>query len=98
MVEPGNTVVDITKPRAAIIGSGGTISSTGRHSLDLFDYGAFEQLLPIDEVVARIQEVEMVCDVVPFAFRSLPSSAVGLREWLDLLALIHLKRSVVSMR
>ena len=78
-----------TRPRVAIIGSGGTISYTGRHSLDLFDYGEFGHLLPIDEVVARIPEIETVCDVVPFAFRTLPSSAVGTREWLDLLALIN---------
>ena len=33
-----------TKPRVAIIGTGGTISSVGRHKLDMVDYAANKRI------------------------------------------------------
>jgi L-asparaginase len=77
------------KPRVAIIGTGGTISFSGRHGLDLYEYDEFGRLLPIDHVVARFPEIGSDHELVPVPFRCLPSSAVGMGDWLDLLGLVH---------
>ena len=54
-----------TKPRVAIIGGGGTISFTGRHSLDLYDYAEFGRLHPIDAVVAAGAKAIVVAGFSP---------------------------------
>jgi len=50
-------------PKVAVIGTGGTISSVGRDSLDLVDYTATGQKYQADELVERFPEVRRVADV-----------------------------------
>jgi L-asparaginase len=77
------------RPRVAVIGTGGSISTVGRHSLDLFEYGHFGRILEVDELLARCPEVGAAAEVVPIRFRALPSTALGPRDWLDLNAFVH---------
>ncbi len=76
-------------PRVAVIGTGGTISSLGTDSLDVLNYGDTGNRLEADELVARFPECALVADVMPVRYAALPSTALGPREWLDLVALIH---------
>lgn len=78
-----------SKPRVAVIGTGGTISSVGRHSLDLIEYVDVKKIYEIDELLARFPEVGQQAEVIPVRFRALPSPAIGPSEWLELNHRIH---------
>jgi L-asparaginase len=45
--------------------------------------------MSIEEVVGRYPEIAKVADVVPVAFRSVGSTAIGPPEWLELASTIH---------
>jgi len=77
------------RPRVAVIGTGGTISVEGRHSLDVYEYMDFGHRHEIDSIVATFPEIANVADVTPVPFRLLPSSAVSDRDLLDLVRLVH---------
>lgn len=77
------------RPRVAVIGTGGTISVEGRHSLDVYEYMDFGHRHEIDSILATFPEIAAAADVTPVPFRLLPSSAVSDRDWLDLVRLIH---------
>jgi L-asparaginase len=72
-----------------VIGTGGTISTEGRHSLDLVDYPDFGRKLDVHELLARFPDVGAGADIVPVPFRAVSSTAIGPKEWLDLHELIH---------
>jgi L-asparaginase len=71
----------MTTPRVAIIGTGGTIASVGKGSLDLLDYGANETMLHVDELIARFPEVHEVAEILPVRFEAMPSPKVFFPEW-----------------
>ncbi|WP_298953531.1 asparaginase [uncultured Methylobacterium sp.] len=74
-------------PKVAFIGTGGTISSIGRDSLDLLDYTATDHRLEADAILDAVPEVRRVADVIPVRFRSVTSPAIGFPEWRDLVLL-----------
>src|SRR5437899_12066978 len=71
-------------PRIAVIGTGGTISSTGASSLDVLDYPDFGQKLTCEALLDRFPETRLVADPVPVTFRQVGSTAIGPAEWLEL--------------
>ncbi len=73
------------KPRVAVIGTGGTISSVGRGPLDLIDYSAKGEVLDIHGVLARVPELALVADVLPVPFKAIPSTALAWPEWKEML-------------
>lgn len=73
------------KPRVAVIGTGGTISSVGRGPLDLIDYASRGEVLDIHGVLARVPELALVADVLPVPFKAIPSTALGWPEWQEML-------------
>lgn len=77
------------RPSVAVIGTGGSISTVGRHNLDLFEYGDFGRTLEVDELLALFPEVATAAEVVPVRFRALLSTAVGPPDWLALNELVH---------
>ncbi|MBM3589489.1 MAG: asparaginase, partial [Alphaproteobacteria bacterium] len=77
------------KPRVAVIGTGGTISSMGTGPLDILDYLANGTVLDVSGLLARIPEAAMVADVVPVPFRAIPSTQLAWSEWKELLGLCH---------
>ena len=77
------------KPRVGFIGTGGSISTVGRHSLDLHEYGHFGRTLEIGELLGLFPEVQSVVDVVELPFRAILSTAMGPAEWLELTRFIH---------
>lgn len=77
------------KRRIAVIGTGGTISGVGRHSLDLFEYSDYGRRQEADELVQRFPEVGVAADVVPVKFRAISSAAVSPTDWLALNDAVH---------
>ena len=73
-----------TKPKVAIIGTGGTISSVGRGPLDMVDYSATGQVLDVTGVIARVPELALVADVIPVPFKAIASTAIAWAEWKEL--------------
>ena len=72
------------KAKVAFIGTGGTISSIGRDSLDIIDYAANGNPLHAEEILARVPEAAQVADVIPVRFRALPSPQISFGEWKEL--------------
>jgi L-asparaginase len=71
-----------TKPKVAVIGTGGTITSlSGIGPLDLFEYTSSGRMLEADEMVERYADVRQVAEVVPIRFKAIPSTAVAFPEW-----------------
>lgn len=77
------------KPRVAIVGTGGTISSLGASSLDVLDYPDYGTRLTVERLLERTPEAQMIADIVPIDFRSVPSTAIGPADWLLLRDLLH---------
>ncbi|MBE9603695.1 asparaginase [Acetobacteraceae bacterium H6797] len=77
----------MSKPKIAFIGTGGTISSLGAGPLDTVDYGATNNRIPADEILARFPEVHLVADVVAVPYKAVVSTQIFLPEWKDLVAL-----------
>jgi L-asparaginase len=71
-------------PRIAVVGTGGTISSRGLHSLDTLDYPEFGSKLTVAELLAYVEETSRVADALPVPFRSVGSSAIGPADWVAL--------------
>ena len=78
-----------TKPQVAIIGTGGTIASEGKDSLDVLNYAANATMLTIDKIIERIPEVNEVASVTPVHFEAIPSTRVYFPEWKRLIKRIN---------
>ncbi len=72
------------KPRVAVIGTGGTISSVAQSSLDVLDYPETGRKLEVAEVLARTPEVERFAECVPIPFRAVGSTSIGPKDWVEL--------------
>ena len=77
------------KRRVALIGTGGTISSIGRGSLDLWEYMDTSRKAEPDELLVRFPEVAEAAEIVSVRFRSVGSTSIGPDEWLALTAVVH---------
>lgn len=74
----------MTKPRVAVIGTGGTIASVGKTPLDILDYAANKTMLHIDAILDLFPEVHDVADVLPIPYKAIPSPEMGYSQWRDL--------------
>src|SRR4029453_15194020 len=70
------------KPRVPLVGPGGTISSIGRDSLDLWEYMDTGLKAEPDELLVRFPEAAEAAEIVSVRFRAVSSAAIGPREWL----------------
>ncbi|MDP6707710.1 MAG: asparaginase [Alphaproteobacteria bacterium] len=76
-------------PKVAIIGTGGTISFTGRHSLDVYEYMDFGRRQSVAEILARFPEVGEAATIVNVDYAQISSSGVMPSDWLALNERIH---------
>ena len=74
----------MTRPKVAFIATGGTIASLGAGPLDLHDYGATGLRMHAEDILARFPETALVADVIPVAYRNVPSPALGFPDWKEL--------------
>ena len=72
------------KRRVALIGTGGTISSIGRDSLDLWEYMDTSRKAEPHELLSRFPETAEAAEIVPVRFRAVGSAAIGTADWLAL--------------
>jgi len=75
---------DEPKPRVALIGTGGTISSLGRDSLDVWEYMDGGKKIGPGDLLARFPETARVATVVPVPYKSVGSTFIGPADWLNL--------------
>lgn len=76
------------KPRVALIGTGGTISSVGKDSLDLVNYTKQKRKYDAAEQLAAFPDMQTVATVEPIPFRAISSTEMGVPEWLELVRII----------
>ena len=79
----------VHKPKVAIIGTGGTISFAGRHSLDTYEYMDFGERQTVPQILARFPEVEAAAEIVAVDYAQISSSGVAPSDWLALNERIH---------
>ena len=79
----------MSKPKIALITTGGTIGSKGKDSLDVFDYGANGERYGPEDLLKLFPEAASAADVTPIDFGRISSSAVGPATWLELLARVE---------
>ena len=77
------------KPKIAVIGTGGTISSIGKDPFDLIEYPDTQNKLAVDELLDRLPQVHGLADLVPLPYKAIGSTAIGPADWLELVRLIH---------
>ena len=77
------------KPKVAIVGTGGTISFTGRHSLDVYEYMDFGRRQTVAEILARFPEVSDQAEISAVDYAQISSSGVTPDDWLGLNEKIH---------
>jgi L-asparaginase len=78
------------KPRVALVGTGGTISSTASDPLTLIDYGGpGHPMLSVHEVLERVPQVHAVADILPVPYKAVPSTEMSPSAWLELVEKIH---------
>ena len=71
-------------PRIAIIGTGGSIATMGRDSLDLAEYIDFGTKIEVDELLQMFPEAAEGFELVAVPFRRVDSKAVSGADWLEL--------------
>ena len=74
----------MTMPKVAVIGTGGTIASIGKHPLDILDYGANDTKLQIEDILALFPQVYSVADIIAVPYAAISSTSVGYTQWRDL--------------
>ena len=72
------------KPKIAFIGTGGTIASLGAGPLDLLDYGAAENRMQADAILAMFPQCQEAADVVAVNFRNVVSANIYFDIWKEL--------------
>jgi len=77
------------KPRVALIGTGGTISSIGRDSLDIWEYMDGSRKAEPDELLARFPEVAGAAEIISVRFRAVGSTAIAPSDWIALTGAVH---------
>lgn len=77
------------KPKIAIIGTGGTISSHATHEYDYIDYPETGEKLNITDVITEIPLLWKFAEVLPVPFSQFGSSAITPKDWIRLVDVIE---------
>jgi L-asparaginase len=72
-----------TKPKVAIIGTGGTLASVAASPLEMLEYDP-DRGLDIDALLARFPEARQVAEIVPVRFRTLSGYKIYFDAWKEL--------------
>jgi L-asparaginase len=79
-------MTDITKPKIAIIGTGGTLAAVAASSLEVLEYEP-DHGLDIDGLLARFPDVHLVADILPVRFHTLSGYKIYFDAWKELTVL-----------
>lgn len=69
------------KPKVALIGTGGTITSIGRDPMDLQDYSVTGKRMHPSEMLDMFPDVAASADVIPIEFKAIPSPEISPMDW-----------------
>jgi L-asparaginase len=69
------------KPKVALIGTGGTITSIGRDAWDLQNYTVQGKRMHPVEVLSMFPDAASVADVIPIEFKAIPSPQIVPADW-----------------
>lgn len=78
----------MTKPKVAIIGTGGTIHSLGTGPFDILDYGANKNMIPATELVEMFPEVKACADLIVVPYKAVPSPDIYFDDWKAIVTLM----------
>jgi L-asparaginase len=81
------------KPKVALIGTGGTITSIGRDAMDLQDYTVVKTMLDPRAMLEMFPDAAAQADVVPVPYKTVPSPSIGPSDWKRL---VHAMDEAVS--
>ena len=76
-------MTEITKPKVAIIGTGGTLASVASSPLEMLEYDP-DRGLDIDKLLARTPELDHVARIVPVRFQTLSGYKIYFDAWKEL--------------
>ena len=76
------------RPRVAVIGTGGTISSVGRDPFDIQNYITLGKMLDAEGMIAKFADATRHADLVPVAFPPIPSTKMSFSAWAELADII----------
>ena len=79
----------MTKPLVHVIGTGGSISAIGRSRTDFLDYSHADRHFSIEEMLARVPEVNDLATIRSEQFINVGSGEVAPEHWLDLARLVN---------
>jgi L-asparaginase len=86
----------MSKPKVALLGTGGTISSIGRGEMDLVNYGDTGMIMHADEIAGRVPQVHEHAEIVPLRFRNMAAIDIGPDDWLALVRRLHVAAQEVE--
>jgi len=72
------------RPRIYVIGTGGSISCMGDSRMDLIDYNYADKHFTIDEMLARVPEIEHCAEIRAEQFMNVYGGGVSPGKWLEL--------------
>ncbi|PVE22192.1 asparaginase [Microvirga sp. KLBC 81] len=78
----------MSKPKIAVIGTGGTISSISTHSLEVLDYPETGRKMEPAEAIERVPEAAQFAELLPLPFRAVGSTKIAPADWMELAQLI----------
>ena len=79
-----NTAARNTRPVVHVIGTGGSISCIGQSRTDFLDYGYGDHHYTIEEMIARVPELDALATVRSEQFMNAYGGEVSPDRWLDL--------------
>lgn len=71
----------MTRAKVALIGTGGTITSIGRHAMDLQDYTLNRTMLDPAGMLAKFPDAAAQAEVIPVPYKTVPSPEIGPADW-----------------
>lgn len=77
-----------SRPRVAVIGTGGTFAMHGRNAYDWVEYSESGVVHSIDTLLGDIDDLGLDIEVLPVTFRALGSTGIVPADWLELARLI----------
>lgn len=77
----------IGRPKIAVIGTGGTISSMGRGPFDIADYASLGKVMDSAQLLEFWPQVQEVAEAFAVPYKAVASTALGPKEWLELVRL-----------
>lgn len=80
---------DAARKTIAVVGTGGSIATIGRSSLDLVDYGDFGRLVPVESLFRRFPELDGLADFSFLDCETVHSEAMDLPHWRRLAAAVQ---------